>query len=49
MFKPFKAVGVMYGVVACKDNGKVGGYSDGCIAGSGNYKVGGMVSFGFGG
>ena len=49
MFKGFKAVGVMYGVVACKDNGKVGGCSDGCIAGSGGYKVGGMVSFGFGG
>ena len=49
MFKGFKAVGV-YGVVACKDNGKVSGYSDGCIAGSGGYKVGVVVwVFGFGG
>ena len=29
MFKGFKAVGVMYGVVACKDNDKVGGCSSG--------------------
>ena len=43
MFKPFKAVGVMYGVVACKDNGKVGGYSDGCIAGGKGCKVGVVV------
>ena len=39
MFKGFKAVGVVYGVVACKDNGKVDGCSDGCIAGSGGYRV----------
>ena len=49
MFKSFKAVCVVYGMVACKDNGKVGECSDGCIAGSGGCKVGGMVSFGFGG
>ena len=42
MFEGFKAVGV-YGVVACKDNGKVGGCSDGCIAGSGGCKVGVVV------
>ena len=40
MFKGFKAVSVVYGVVACKDNGKVGGCSNGCIAGSGGCKVG---------
>ena len=40
MFKGFKAVGVVHDVVACKDNGKVGGCSDGDIAGSGGYKVG---------
>ena len=39
MFKGFKAVGIVYGMVACKDNSKVGGCSDGCIAGSGGYKV----------
>ena len=39
IFKPFMVVDVVYGVVACKDNGKVGGCSDGCIAGSGGYKV----------
>ena len=39
MFKGFKVVSVMYGVVVCKDNDKVGGCSDGCIAGSGGYKV----------
>ena len=33
--------------VACKDNGKVGGCSDGCIAGSGGYKVV-VVVWGFG-
>ena len=38
MFEGFKVVGVC-GVVACKDNGKVGGCGDGCIAGSGGYKV----------
>ena len=27
------------GVVACKDNSKVSGCGDGCIAGSGGYKV----------
>ena len=31
---------VLLCVVACKDNGKVDGCSDGCIAGSGGYKVG---------
>ena len=50
MFKPFIVVGVVHGVVACKDNGKVGGYSDGCIAGSNSYKVivgvWGLVSLG---
>ena len=40
MFEGFKAVDVVHGVVACKDNGKVDGCSDGCIAGSGGYKVG---------
>ena len=30
---------VVCGVVACKDNGKVGGCSDGCIAVSGGCKV----------
>ena len=40
MFKGFMAVSVVYGVVACKDNGKVGGCSNGCIAGSGGCKVG---------
>ena len=36
-------------MVACKDNSKVGGYSDGCAAGSGGYKVGVVVwVFGFG-
>ena len=39
MFKGFKAVGIVYGVVVCKDNGKVGGCGDGCIASSGGYKV----------
>ena len=39
MFKGFKVVGVVCDVVACKDNGKVGGCSDGCIAGSGGCKV----------
>lgn len=39
MFKGFKVVDVMHGVVACKDNDKVSGCSDGCIAGSGGYKV----------
>ena len=29
----------MYGVVACKDNDKVDGCSDGCIVGSGGCKV----------
>ncbi len=38
MFKGFKAIGVMHGVVTRKDNGKVGGCSDGCIAGSGGLK-----------
>ena len=38
MFKDFKAVGAVYGV-ACKDNGKVNGCSDGSVAGSGGYKV----------
>ena len=38
MFKSFKAVSVVYGV-ACKDNGKVNGCSDDCIASSGGYKV----------
>ena len=50
MFKSFKAVDVVYGVVACKDNGKVSGCSDGCIAGSGGCKVvvvmWGLVSLG---
>ena len=45
MFEGFKAVGV-YGVVVCKDNGKVGEYSGGCIAGSGGYKAG-VVVWGF--
>ena len=37
------------GIVACKDNGKVGGYSDGCVTGSGGYKVVvGVCGFGFG-
>lgn len=40
MFKPFMVVDVVYGVVACKDNSKVGGCSDGCVTGSGGYKVG---------
>ena len=45
MFEGFK---VVCGVgVACKDNGKVGGCSDGCIAGSGGCKVG-VVVWGFG-
>lgn len=39
MFKGFKAVSVMCGVVACKDNGKVGGCSDGCIVGGNGCKV----------
>ena len=39
----------MYGIVACKDNGKVGGCSDGGIAGGKGCKVVGVVSFGFGG
>lgn len=39
MFKSFKAVGVVCGVVACKDNGKVGGCSDGCIVGGNSCKV----------
>ena len=39
MFKGFKAVSVVCGVVACKDNGKVGGCGDGCIADSGGCKV----------
>ena len=39
MFKGFKALGAVYGVVACKDNDKVGGCGDGCIAGGGGYKV----------
>ena len=39
MFKGFKAVGAVCGVVVCKDNSKVSGYSDGCITGSGGYKV----------
>lgn len=42
MFKGFKVVGAVYGI-ACKDNDKVGGCSDGCIAGSGGYKVGVVV------
>ena len=50
MFKGFKAVDVVHGVVTCKDNGKVCGCSDGCIAGSGVYKVVVVVwVFGFGG
>lgn len=40
MFKSFKAVGAVYGVVARKDNGKVGRCSDGCIAGGKGCKVG---------
>ena len=47
MFKGFKAVGVVYGVVACKNNDKVGGCSDGCIAGSGSCEVV-VVMWGFG-
>lgn len=40
---------MLCGVVACKDNDKVGGCSDGCIAGSGGYKVVvGMWVFGLG-
>ena len=39
MFKSFKAVGVVCGVVACKDNGKVDRCSDGCIADSDGCKV----------
>ena len=39
IFKGFKAVDVMYGVVACKDNGKVSGCSGGCVASSGGLKV----------
>ena len=37
----------MYGMAACKDNGKVDGCSDGCIVGSDGYKVG-VVVRGFG-
>ena len=47
MFEGFKTVGIVYGVVACKDNDKVSGCSDGCIAGSGGCKVG-VVVWGFG-
>lgn len=39
MFKGLKAVSIMYGAVACKDNGKAGGCSDGCIGGSGGYRA----------
>ena len=39
MFEGFKAVDVVHGVVACKDNGKVGECSGGCIAGGNSYKV----------
>ena len=46
MFKGFKAVSAVYGVVACKDNGKVGGCSDGCIAGGGGKVV--VVVWGLG-
>ena len=31
---------MLCGVVVCKDNDKVGGYSDGCIAGGKGCKVG---------
>ena len=47
MFKGFKAVSVVYGVVACKDNDKVGGCRSSSIAGSGGCKVGvGVWCFG---
>ena len=49
MFEGFKAVDVVHGVVACKDNGKVSGCRSSSIAGGKGCKVGGMVSFGFGG
>ena len=38
LFEGFKVVSVSY-VVACKDNDKVEGCSDGCIAGSSGYEV----------
>ena len=47
MFKGFKAVGVVHGMVACKDNDKVGGCRSSSIAGSGGYKVG-VVMWGLG-
>ena len=46
-FKGFKAVGVVHGVVVCKDNGKVGGCSGGCVAGGKGCKVV-VVVWGFG-
>lgn len=51
MFKASRLLVYMVcGVVACKDNDKVGGCSDGCIVGSGGYRVGVVVwGFGFGG
>lgn len=41
--KASRSLCVMCGVVACKDNNKVSGCSDGCIAGSGGCKVGVVV------
>ena len=43
MFEGFKAVDVVHGVVACKDNGKVSECSGGCIAGGKGCKVGVVV------